>query len=177
MRDGLGRISKSLALGFATTLLESKKYNHRSQLASALEKHFLERFFGSNTSIVAYAKELIVDGDREAARKLNGLVNVLGSDVDAHLLIQNVEQNVRTKTKKRRTFVEESNDLAKRVREAGDFVDAIRLAKMLGYTVEEDYCGFLGHRREIVVESAKLRSTRFRTQLEFVLWVKSELCS
>ena len=43
MRDGLGRISKSLALGFVTTLLETKKYNHRAKLASTLEGNFLER--------------------------------------------------------------------------------------------------------------------------------------
>jgi curved DNA-binding protein CbpA len=57
LRDSLAKISTSLAFGFVTILLDSKRYNHRAVIASGLERRFLERYFGSNERIIEYAKD------------------------------------------------------------------------------------------------------------------------
>ena len=92
LRGSLQKISNSLAFGFVTILLESRRYNDRADIAATLERRFLERYFGTSATLVTYPKELIAAGNREAAKTLNNLVDVMGSDVDPNLLIQRVEQ-------------------------------------------------------------------------------------
>lgn len=91
LRKRLALISSALSFSFATILLESKKFNHRHELARNLERQFLERYFGVNEQILRYATELILGGHRDAAKMLNRLVDVMGSDVDPNLLIARVE--------------------------------------------------------------------------------------
>lgn len=98
MRGSLEKISNSLAFEFVTILLESKRYKDRANIAATLERRFLERYFGTNATLIVFAKKLITAGQREAAKKLNNLVDVMGSDVDPNLLIQRVEKQYGIRT-------------------------------------------------------------------------------
>ena len=91
-RNNLANISKSLAFDFVTRLLDSKDFKNRDEISRYLEQVFLKRYFGENTRILAFAKSLILDGHKAAARKLNQLVDVLGVDVDPLLIIERVWQ-------------------------------------------------------------------------------------
>lgn len=185
LREGLARTSTSLAFGFVTILLESKRYNERATLAAALERNFLERYFGKNATIVKYAKELIADAQREAARELNHLVDVMGSEVDPVLLVQRVERRYGLREarlqrersiKAARLQRENLEHLASRVRRLGDFDDAKRLATYLGYSVEEQASGFMGIKLVITVNHPERALQRFTSGQDFVNWVLQDLC-
>lgn len=90
LKDTLGLISNRLAFSFVIFMLEAKKFKLRHEVAQELEREFLERFFGTNRAILAYARYLIMTTRRDAALFLNQLVDVLGSDVDADSLILKV---------------------------------------------------------------------------------------
>lgn len=92
-RSTLTKISTSLAFAFVTAMLETKAFVRRSEIASHLQQMFLERYFGTNQQILKYARSLILAGQKEPAKALNRLVDVMGSDVDAHLLIDRVEND------------------------------------------------------------------------------------
>jgi hypothetical protein len=174
LRGSLSKISTSLAFGFVTILLDTKSFNQRAEIASRLERHFLERYFGTNERIVGYAKELIQADHREAARTLNNLVDVMGSEVDPNLLLQRVEKQYSIKA--RRLQKEGLEKLASRVREGGYFADAFQLANLLGYKVQEQSSGFLGSNVELTVTSPQGTPTRFNSIRGFVDWVKESLC-
>lgn len=92
-RSTLTKISTSLAFAFVTAMLETKSFVRRSEIASHLERMFLERYFGTNKQILKFARSLILAGQKAPAKALNRLVDVMGSDVDAHLLIERVEND------------------------------------------------------------------------------------
>lgn len=173
LREALARTSTSLAFGFVTILLESKRYNERTAIAATLERNFLERYFGNNATIVAYAKELITDGQRKAARTLNNLVDVMGSEVNPTLLVERVERQYGFREARLRRGRLES--LAQAVRKHGELDDAERLARLLGYTVEEHSSGFLASKCEISVNHPHRASQRFEV-LDFIKWVQDHLC-
>lgn len=87
---GLAKTSKSLEYTYKVLLLEHKKFNERNELAKILENHFLETYFGKNPKIIAFAKQLILVGDKKSAKELNRAVNLLGSDVDPTLIINKI---------------------------------------------------------------------------------------
>jgi hypothetical protein len=55
-------------------------------------QHFLERYFGTNTQIVSYAKLLISMNQRDALREVNEAVNLLGSNVCPSVIINKIDQ-------------------------------------------------------------------------------------
>jgi curved DNA-binding protein CbpA len=174
LRESLARISTSLAFGFVTVLLESKKYNHRIQIATELERQFLQRYFGTNDRVLEYARELIQAGHREAARSLNKIVDVMGSEIDPALVLQRIERQYAVNSAAFKREAVES--LAKSVRNTGYFTEACQLAKLLGYTVAEHSTGFLGSNLNISVTSPMNAVTRFKSTNTFVEWVKLTLC-
>ncbi len=93
--SGLAKISTQLSFTFKLALLESKQFEKRNELAAILERAFLKKYFGSNTLIQDYAKELIVEEQREAAIELNAAVNVLGSNLDASRIISSINNKYR----------------------------------------------------------------------------------
>ena len=174
LRTSLAKISTSLAFGFVTILLDSKKYNHRGQIAAGLERQFLQRYFGSNERILEYAKELIQAGHREAARTLNRIVDVMGSEIDPSLVMQRIEKQFSIKaTRLQRQGLE---SLAKSVQDTGYFTEACQLAKLLGHRIEEHSTGFLGAHLTITVKSPKNETAQFHSKDDFVEWVKKKLC-
>ena len=115
IRAQLTTISISLAFAFVVGILESKAFSQRQKLAGQMEKQFLERYFGTNPRINAYARGLIMKGDKAAARQLNQLVDVLGSDVAPELLIARIESEVRGN--KRPAPGKNSDERSKEIRE------------------------------------------------------------
>lgn len=86
----LSKISKQLEFAFKSILLESKRFNDRNLIAKNLEEHFLQKYFGKNKKILDYARKLILDGDKKAAKDLNRAIDLLGSEVDPDLIIRKV---------------------------------------------------------------------------------------
>lgn len=173
-RKALTRISTSLAFGFVTTLLESRQFMHRDEIAKTLERSYLRRYFGASPKVVAYAKELITGGHREAALTLNRFVEVMGSEVDADLLIGRIEKQfvIRSERLKRADLV----GLAEEVRRNGYFDEAVRLARLLGYEVNERHSGLIRFSVEITVKSPQDSNWRFESVQDFVRWVQTNLC-
>ena len=93
--SGLAKISTQLSFTFKLALLESKQFEKRSELAAILERAFLNKYFGSNVLIQNYAKELILEEQREAAIELNAAVNVLGPNIDADRIISSINNKYR----------------------------------------------------------------------------------
>jgi len=175
LRESLARISTSLAFGFVTVLLDSKRYNHRNQIAAGIERQFLQRYFGTNERVLEYARELIQAGHLEAARTLNKIVDVMGSELDPALVLQRIERQYSVNSK---SFQREGVEaLTKSVRDTGYFTEACLLAKLLGYRVAEHSTGFLGSNLNITVTSPRNVVTRFKATNDFVEWVKMTLCS
>ena len=88
----LAQISKSLEYTYKVTLLEKKDFNNRYQFAKHLENRFLQKYFGSNNGLIAFAKQLILDSHKKAARELNAAVNLLGSSVDADVIQEKIRK-------------------------------------------------------------------------------------
>jgi len=77
--DDLGRLSKSLSFSFMLTLLETKQFRELDGVAAKIEKKWFTKFFGTNEDVHEFAKELILEGRRDAAKELNEAVRVIGS--------------------------------------------------------------------------------------------------
>src|SRR5262245_6887313 len=58
----LRKTSSRLAFAFRTTILETKQFANRVELAQKLEANFLQAYFGRNKEILAFARSLIDDG-------------------------------------------------------------------------------------------------------------------
>lgn len=175
-RIRLGQISTSLSFAFVTTLLERKIFQDRHRLAEHLELMFLRRYFGTDDEILNFARSLIFSGLKLPAKKLNQLVDVLGSDVDAEAIIErvSVEFNLRQYLKNE---IDESENLLKirklssRVRRSIlDFRSAKELAELNGFTVEEVSRYFIVF-GSIVVKSKSKETLKFSGRLSFCNWV------
>jgi hypothetical protein len=60
-------------------------------IAELLENKFLEKYFGKNKEIKMFAKTLILNKQKDAAKELNTVVTLFGSDVDPSSLIGNIK--------------------------------------------------------------------------------------
>ena len=80
-----------LANTFKTYLLESKNFNKASQISDKYAKNFLGKYFGTNAFIQEYAEELIVAKNKDAAKKLNEIIDVMGSSVSPIQIKEMVE--------------------------------------------------------------------------------------
>jgi curved DNA-binding protein CbpA len=87
----LRKLDYYLANTFKTYLLENKNFNKASQISDKYAKNFLEKYFGTNAFIQEYAEELIVAKNKDAAKKLNEIVNVMGSSVSPIQIKEMVE--------------------------------------------------------------------------------------
>ena len=75
----LNAMSHALGFTFKLTLLESKRFSDYEPVARELEKKFLAKYFGNEREGQQFAKELILEGRRDAAKELNEAVRVLGN--------------------------------------------------------------------------------------------------
>jgi hypothetical protein len=137
-------------------------------VAEKLETEFLSRYFGTNEQVLGFAKDLIVSGRKEAAKLLNQIVDVMGSDVDAKLLIDRVQERFPN------SFDHEVQELSKELTRTGRSVLAIAIAKLRGYEVEQPILSVAGYLYAITKEGEVRRE--FKTTDEFTSWVQRILC-
>lgn len=83
--------STQLASEFRARLLEGKDFENRHAIARAIECEYLERYFGSNSTVQDYAKRLIFAGQKKVALELNRIVTVMGSGADPNRIISLLE--------------------------------------------------------------------------------------
>jgi curved DNA-binding protein CbpA len=88
----LARTSKSLEFEYKIILLDTKSFNERAALASKLEANYLSKYFGTNETVIAYAKQLLAAGRRNAAKELNVAVGLLGSSVDPSVILKRLDE-------------------------------------------------------------------------------------
>ena len=69
-------------------MLEHKDFNQRKEIADILELNFLKKYFGENKRILDFAKILFLSGNKKVEKEFNKAVNLLGSKVDAELIIE-----------------------------------------------------------------------------------------
>lgn len=108
----LSKISHLLAFSYRAGLLDIKAFEKRKELAEILEEKFLQTYFGSKPEIVAFARELIFEGNRAASKALNDAIRVLGSDTPANRIIEKICKDFNFETeemKKKRLAVHPDN--------------------------------------------------------------------
>jgi hypothetical protein len=93
VKNKLSRTSHKLAFAYVTVILSSKRFKDRQKIAELMESEFLSRYFGDHPKIVAFAKELIYLGLRDAVKKLNRFVDVLGSEFDDDAIIRKITKD------------------------------------------------------------------------------------
>jgi len=98
INNQLSEISHLLAFSYRAGLLERKAFKNRKELAETAEKSFLQLYFGSNPVIVAFAKELIFTRNKAAAKALNDVIRVLGSDISPEAVINKICKDFNTET-------------------------------------------------------------------------------
>lgn len=176
MRNELTIISTSLAFAFVTTLLETKNFSGRAILALHLENMFLERYFGTNPEILNYARRLIFAGKKTAAKALNGFIEVVGSDVDAALLIQRIDEEhglelfwaSKRAMEDRRVRI---SQLSLSLRDFPTFFAAKELGELLGFEIESIDRGFFSS-MEIVARHPTKGTATFKNQGLFTNWAQ-----
>ena len=78
-RRELAELSSALALTFQVTLVETKVAPEADELADTLRHQFLERYFGSNPDVQAFAVEALRRNRRDVALEINQAIKFLGS--------------------------------------------------------------------------------------------------
>lgn len=87
----LNKISHTLEFTYRAVLLEGKAFDKAKELASKMERQFLELYFGTNSKIVDFAIELILSGHKDAAKELNEAVRVLGKAANPDKIIPPIQ--------------------------------------------------------------------------------------
>jgi curved DNA-binding protein CbpA len=88
--ERLNKVAHRLGLTFKIMLLESKQFSNRKTLAAYMENEFFRAYFGQNTMILMFAREIVLAGHKKAAKALNDYIRVLGSDPDAIPVIDRI---------------------------------------------------------------------------------------
>ena len=147
IRKQLAKTAHRLAFAFVTVMLETKKFQDRHSLANFMENKFLEQHFGTNKQVIAFAKELIQLGLKEAIIALNQYVDVLGSEVNPTPFIRRVEVDFNIAEARNAAKAQDEasrwyqhhaskiDSLSASLREFRSISDAIELANICGYEV------------------------------------------
>lgn len=109
----LKAISPELGFTFKLLLIEEKAFDRAVELADSLEIKYLARYFGSNSLVQAFARDLLIRGHHDAAKELNSVVTLLGGSLNASKVISQIR-------KKYRTEVASKNGPIERAGKSGD---------------------------------------------------------
>jgi DnaJ-domain-containing protein 1 len=93
----LQRIDKTLGFTFMLILLENQSFSKSYEVAHKIETDYLKKYFGNDFDILAFAKELLLEGARGAAKELNRTVKVLGEDLRPWEVIGAISKTYNTK--------------------------------------------------------------------------------
>lgn len=91
IRKRLSKTAHRLSFAFIIQVVEGKQYKSRHQLASAMEEEFLKLYFGTNVQILDYARQLISYGFKDAVKRLNSLVDLLGNEIESDVVIKKID--------------------------------------------------------------------------------------
>jgi hypothetical protein len=94
----LSKIAWRLGYSFKAYMLAEKAFEKRVQIANAMERNFLESYFGTNAALIAFAKELIQLGHKAALKSLNQAVQILGNSADPNRVISQIKSEIRQAT-------------------------------------------------------------------------------
>ena len=83
----IGKFSNDLIVTYKIKLLGNRQFEHREILAESLIQEYLETYFGKNPRILAFARELLLKGRRDAARELNKAVRKNGKNLNPNEII------------------------------------------------------------------------------------------
>jgi curved DNA-binding protein CbpA len=92
IRARLAKISWKLAEAFRARVLKNKEFADAPTIAGELENEFLSLYFGASSTILAFARALIMDGHRDAARDLNRAIKVLGDGGDPEKMMRVIRE-------------------------------------------------------------------------------------
>jgi len=92
LESHLTKISWRLAYSFKAYLLDEKQFENRKRVADTMEAKFLELYFGTNPTLVSFARKLIDGGHKRAAKALNEAVRILGSNTDPDRVIGRIRR-------------------------------------------------------------------------------------
>ncbi|MFI3179397.1 MAG: DnaJ domain-containing protein [Methylococcaceae bacterium] len=87
----LHALSPDLAFTFKLEIIESKLFDQAESIADRLEIEFIEKFFGKNKNIQQFSRWLLSQEKREAAKEVNKIVAVSGSNIDAYDVIKTIK--------------------------------------------------------------------------------------
>ena len=73
----LRRISWKLGYGFKAYIVDTKNYENGAKIYNQMYEEFVERYFGTNESIIEFANTLIETNNKQALKELNKVVKVL----------------------------------------------------------------------------------------------------
>lgn len=76
-------------------MIESKLFAEKEIIADKMEQDFLNLYFGSNEDIQTFAKKLLLDNEKDAAKELNKAITVLGESFNPIKLITQIEDEFR----------------------------------------------------------------------------------
>jgi curved DNA-binding protein CbpA len=176
IRKNLEKTSHKLAFAFVVHLIEHKPFKVRNELAQTMERNFLERHFGTKQEILDYAKELIKWGFKDAIKRLNEIVDVLGSDIESTAIIKRIENEFglaeRRKEKYKVKPTKEQDDYAaillKNTRSKMLYQplsdETFKYARLMGYEIDFIADGFfkndhysirVRHKQEVLFETNK----------------------
>jgi curved DNA-binding protein CbpA len=86
----LTRFSTKLAFSYASYLIETKKFDSCREIAHNFHKDFVRNYFGNNISIQVFASQLLLVGEKDAAKAVNQAVRILGNGLSEEMLSQNI---------------------------------------------------------------------------------------
>ncbi len=88
----LCQINYRLANTYKTYLIQNKNFNEAKTIADKYSNAFLEKYFGKSKIIKEYAEFLIFKKHKAAAKKLNEIINVMGSSVSFLQIKEQIEK-------------------------------------------------------------------------------------
>lgn len=186
IRAALAKTSHQLAFAFVAQLLVTRKFSHSKQIATAMERSFLERYFGTDERILTFANELIALGMRDAVKALNRLIGVLGSEVESERLINKICKDYHVNHRRGEVAASGESESKRRaidyrIRELNELLitepfvsHAEELARLLGFTVETRGGSFFRDGTYVVAINGN-KVVALPSGPEFVRWAQKSL--
>jgi len=88
--ERLGRVATRLAITYKLLMLEGKEFERRKYIANVMEADFFKAYFGKDPDIIRFARKLVYEGHKKAAKALNRYIRVVGMNADSRLIIDKI---------------------------------------------------------------------------------------
>lgn len=131
--DYLSRFSTKLAFSYVSYLIDTKKFQACREIAQNLQNDFARNYFGNNILIQRFACQLLLVGEKDAAKAINQAVRVLGKSLSVDQLRQQVFSEY-PKTKVRLSFL-------RAIYAAHDTYSAMEFLNLMGLNCAKTFWG------------------------------------